>query len=229
MLVSVKHADINNSDNVILYNVNMEVNEGDFVYITGKVGTGKSSIFRTFTAQNIPSNGSVEVCGYEISKIKGKDIPKLRRKLGVVFQDLQLLKDRNVHDNLSFVLKATGWKKEQDIENRIDEVLSAVGMNTKSHRFPHQLSGGEQQRICIARALLNNPKIILADEPTGNLDFETSESIMSLFEKLNKEQNTAVIMITHDLNLLERHKGIVYVCENENCHLLQKNQSDDKA
>ena len=221
MIISVKHADITNSDTVILYDVNMDINEGDFIYITGKVGTGKTSLFNTFTAQTMPESGKVEVCGYDISSIRTNEIPFLRRKLGIVFQDLQLLKDRTVHDNLSFVLKATGWKKDEAIESRIDEVLAAVGMSTKAHRYPYQLSGGEQQRICIARAILNDPQIILADEPTGNLDEETAEGIMELFEKLNREHNTAIVMITHDKGIVDRHKGKVYVCDNESCTLCE--------
>lgn len=221
MLISVRNADISNSDNIVVYGLNMDVNEGDFIYITGKVGTGKTSIFKAFTAQVPLSGGSCEVCGFDIAKIKPRQIPQLRRRLGVVFQDLQLIKDQTIHDNLAFVLKATGWKRQSEIETRIDEVLAMVGMSTKSHRYPHQLSGGEQQRICIARALLNEPRIILADEPTGNLDAETAEGIMQLFEKLNKEQGTAIVMITHDVNILSNHPAKVYVCDKESCTLKQ--------
>ena len=217
MIISVKHADITNSDTVILYDVNMDINEGDFIYITGKVGTGKTSLFNTFTAQTMPESGKVEVCGYDISSIRTKEIPFLRRKLGIVFQDLQLLKDRTVHDNLSFVLKATGWKKDEAIESRIDEVLAAVGMSTKAHRYPYQLSGGEQQRICIARALLNDPQIILADEPTGNLDEETAEGILKLLSHINKEQGTAIVMVTHNRSICERYPGRIFEIKDEIC------------
>lgn len=220
MLIKVKNANITNSEEIVIYNLNMEVEEGDFVYITGRVGTGKSSIFKTFMAENPPASGRCEICGFDLNRIKTRNIPRLRLNLGVVFQDLQLLKDRNVHDNLAFVLKATGWKKKDEIEERITEVLDQVGMLTKAHRFPQQLSGGEQQRVCIARAILNYPKVILADEPTGNLDFETAESIMQLFEKINREWHTAIIMITHDLSLIERHPGKVYNCDNESCELI---------
>ncbi len=217
MIISAKHADITNSEEIVIYDFNMDVEEGDFIYITGKVGSGKTSIFRTFTAQTPLSSGECTVCGYDLKHIKSKDIPHLRRKMGVVFQDLQLLKEKSVHDNLEFVLKATGWKKDTAREERIDEVLSLVGMSTKAHKFPYQLSGGEQQRICIARALLNNPKIILADEPTGNLDYDTAEGIMQLFESLNHDQNTAIVMITHDRGIIERHPGKVYICQDETC------------
>ena len=219
MIISAKHADISNSDNIVIYDLNMTIDEGDFVYITGKVGTGKSSIFRAFTAQTKPVSGELIVNGYNLNKLKSRDIPKLRRSIGVVFQDLQLLNDRNVHDNLSFVLRATGWKKEAEIEKRINDVLNMVGVSTKSHKYPYQLSGGEQQRVCIERSILNEPKIILADEPTASLDKDTAESIMILFDKLNKELNTAIIIITHDNDIIRRHPGKIYHCENESCIL----------
>lgn len=217
MIVRARHADITNSANIVIYDLNMEINEGDFIYITGKVGSGKTSIFRSFIAEYPIESGDLEVCSYDMNRIKQKEIPLLRRHIGVVFQDLQLLSDRSIHDNLSFVLKATGWKKEAEMERRIEEVLNLTGMNTKSHRFPHQLSGGEQQRVCIARALLNYPKIILADEPTGSLDQETAEGIMNIFEELNRK-GTAIVLITHDRTLIERHPAKIYVCENESCH-----------
>ncbi len=226
MLISARHANITNSEEIVIYDFNMEVNEGDFIYITGKVGSGKTSIFRAFTAQTPLASGKCTVCGYDLMRIKSRDIPRLRRKMGVVFQDLQLLKEKTIHDNLEFVLKATGWKKNAEREQRIDEVLSLVEMSTKAHKFPYQLSGGEQQRICIARALLNSPQIILADEPTGNLDYDTAEGIMQLFESLNRTQNTAIVMITHDRGLIERHPGQVYVCRDETCSLSPA-QTDD--
>lgn len=226
MLIKVRNADITNSEDIVIYGLNMEVEEGDFIYITGRVGTGKSSVFKTFMAQNPLASGECEVCGFNLKRIKSRNIPRLRLNLGVVFQDLQLLKDRDVHDNLDFVLRATGWKKKADREKRITEVLDQVGMVTKAHRFPQQLSGGEQQRICIARAILNYPKVILADEPTGNLDRETTESIMQLFGRINKEWNTAIIMITHDLSIIERHPGKVYHCDNETCSLCEETEDD---
>ncbi len=217
MIISVKHANISNSEQTVIYDLNMEVNEGDFIYITGKVGSGKTSIFKAFTAQTPVECGQMNVCGYDLTRIKSGKIPLLRRKMGVVFQDLQLLKEKSVYDNLDFVLNATGWKKDSEKASRIKEVLSMVGMANKVHKYPYQLSGGEQQRVCIARALLNNPQVILADEPTGNLDHETAEGIMQLFSTLNKEQGTAIVMITHDRGIIARHPGKIYICANETC------------
>lgn len=199
----------------VLYNVSFEISKGEIVYLTGKVGTGKTSIIRTLIAENPVDKGSAEICGFDLRRIKQREIPFLRRKIGVVFQDFALLNDRSVHDNLEFVLRATGWKKTAEIETRIQEVLSDVGMSTKGHYRPVQLSGGEQQRIAIARALLNKPEIILADEPTGNLDFETTDEIMKLLLRLNAEHGTAILMITHNLSLLEKYPARVLVCQNE--------------
>ena len=169
-VISFKNADIVNGEATVIYGLDMDIHAGDFVYIVGKVGTGKTSIIRTMIAENPLVKGQGEVCGYNLAGIKDKEIPYLRRKLGVVFQDFQLLMDRSVEDNLLFVLKATGWKSEEDMSRRIKEVLEAVGMERKAHKMPHQLSGGEQQRIAIARSLLNDPEVIIADEPTGNLE-----------------------------------------------------------
>ena len=177
-IISFKDADIVNGESKVIYNLTMNVYPGDFVYIVGKVGTGKTSIIRTIIAENPLIEGHGLVCGYTLENIQEKEIPYLRRKLGVVFQDFQLLMDRSVEDNLKFVLSATGWKNNEDISNRIDNVLRAVGMERKAHKMPHQLSGGEQQRIAIARSLLNSPEVIIADEPTGNLDPETADGIM---------------------------------------------------
>lgn len=195
----------------------MDIFPGDFVYIVGKVGTGKTSIIRTIIAENPLKEGEGTVCGYSLNGIKPKDIPFLRRKMGVVFQDFQLLMDRSVEKNLEFVLKATGWKKDEDMDKRIMEVLKAVGMETKAHKMPHQLSGGEQQRIAIARSLLNSPSVIIADEPTGNLDNETADGILSLLTKINKENGTAVVMVTHNRNIFEKYRGRVFVCKDEVC------------
>ena len=195
----------------------MVVEKGDFVYITGRVGSGKTSIIRTITAENEVCGGVAQVCGFDLVRIRRRDIPRLRRHLGVIFQDFRLLSELSVEDNLEFVLKATGWKNAREREARIGEVLRSVGMQDKSHRMPHQLSGGEQQRVSIARALLNSPDIILADEPTGHLDRETADSIMELFTRINREQGTAVVMVTHDSSLLERFPGKIFVCENESC------------
>ncbi len=197
-LIHFKDADILNGETVVLYNLNMDIMPGDFVYIVGKVGSGKTSIIRTITAENKLLKGEGEACGYNLRTLKKRDIPYLRRSLGVIFQDFQLLTDRSVEANLEFVLRATGWKERYSIDKRIREVLEAVGMSTKAHKMPHQLSGGEQQRIAIARALLNKPKAILADEPTGNLDGETADEILQLLMDLNRE-GTAIVMVTHKI------------------------------
>jgi cell division transport system ATP-binding protein len=216
-IVSFKDADIAGGDSTVIYGLNMDIYPGDFVYIVGKVGTGKTSIIRTIIAENRLRKGQGEVCGFKLETIKEKEIPYLRRKMGVVFQDFQLLMDRNVEDNLMFVLKATGWKSEEDMKRRISYVLTAVGMERKSHKMPHQLSGGEQQRIAIARALLNEPEIIIADEPTGNLDNETADGIMKLLTGINQEKGTAIVMVTHNRQIFEKYRGRVLVCQDEAC------------
>ena len=208
----------------MIYDLDMDVYPGDFMYIVGKVGTGKTSIIRTVIAENPLVKGEGTVCGFDLGKIREKDIPFLRRKLGVIFQDFQLLMDRNVEENLSFVLKATGWKSEQSISRRINEVLEAVGMAHKSHRMPHQLSGGEQQRIAIARALLNKPEVILADEPTGNLDSETAEGIMELLTGINRGRGTAIVMVTHNRTIFDRYPGRVFECRDETCKEITEEQ-----
>ena len=182
-VIHFKEADILNGENIVVYGLNMDIMPGDFVYIIGKVGSGKTSIIRTMTAENRMEKGEGVVCGFTLPGIRSREIPYLRRSLGVVFQDFQLLTDRSVEDNLEFVLRATGWKERGRIDSRISEVLEAVGMSTKAHKMPHQLSGGEQQRIAIARALLNKPSVILADEPTGNLDGETADEILQLLHR----------------------------------------------
>ena len=216
-LISFRNADIIAGDNVVVHNLNMEVAPGDLVYILGKVGSGKTSIIRTITAENRLAGGEAEACGFKLNRIRQRDIPRLRRKLGVVFQDFRLLMDRSVWQNLDFILKATGWKDRRDADARIDEVLEAVGMTTKAHKMPHQLSGGEQQRIAIARALLNEPEVILADEPTGNLDEETTEEILQLLNRLNKEKSVTIIMVTHDKSITQRYPGRVFICSDESC------------
>ena len=199
------------------YGLDMDVFPGDFVYIVGKVGTGKTSIIRTIIAENPLLKGSGEACGFKLNGIREKEIPYLRRKMGVVFQDFQLLMDRSVEENLSFVLRATGWKNENEISKKITQVLEAVGMERKAHKMPHQLSGGEQQRIAIARALLNEPEVIIADEPTGNLDPETADGIMQLLTGINKEKGTAVVMVTHNRQIFDKYPGRVMVCAEERC------------
>ena len=216
-IISFRDADIAGGDSTVIYNLNMDIYPGDFVYIVGKVGTGKTSIIRTMIAESRLRKGQGEVCGYKLEKIKEKEIPFLRRKMGVVFQDFQLLMDRSVEDNLMFVLKATGWKLESDMTRRISQVLNAVGMERKAHKMPHQLSGGEQQRIAIARALLNDPEVIIADEPTGNLDNETADGIMKLLTSINQDKGTAVVMVTHNRQIFEKYRGRVMVCQDETC------------
>lgn len=216
-IISFKEADIINGEATVIYGLDMDVYPGDFVYIVGKVGTGKTSIIRTIIAENHLGSGFGKACGFDLSTIKEKEIPFLRRKMGVVFQDFQLLMDRSVEDNLMFVLKATGWKDIEAMSKRITEVLKAVGMELKAHKMPHQLSGGEQQRIAIARSLLNEPEVIIADEPTGNLDNETADGIMKLLTGINKEKGTAIVMVTHNRQIFEKYPGRVLVCKDETC------------
>ena len=216
-VISFEKADIAGGDSTVIYGLDMKVYPGDFIYIVGKVGTGKTSIIRTMIAENRLAGGCGAVCGYDLGKIREKEIPFLRRKLGVVFQDFQLLMDRNVEENLSFVLRATGWKDSSESAGRIRDVLDAVGMRHKAHKMPHQLSGGEQQRVAIARALLNRPEVIIADEPTGNLDPETADGIMNLLTRINRERGTAIVMVTHNISLVERYPGRVMVCGDEQC------------
>ncbi|MDD6751910.1 MAG: ATP-binding cassette domain-containing protein [Bacteroidales bacterium] len=216
-VISFRQADIINGEATVVYNLNMDIFPGDLVYIVGKVGTGKTSIIRTITAENPLGGGSATVCGFNLATIKDKQIPYLRRKLGVVFQDFQLLMDRSVEENLEFVLKATGWKDNEAIDKRTEEVLDAVGLPTKAHKMPHQLSGGEQQRVAIARAILNDPEVIIADEPTGNLDGETAEGILSLLSAINKEKGTAIVMVTHNRSIIERYPGRVFETKDETC------------
>lgn len=216
-VILFENADIANGENKVIYGLDMKVYPGDFVYIVGKVGTGKTSVIKTIIAENPLPSGRGEVCGFSLAEMKSRDIPYLRRKLGVVFQDFQLLMDRSVEENLAFVLKATGWKDNSKISGRIAEVLDAVGMRLKSHKMPHQLSGGEQQRVAIARAILNDPEVIIADEPTGNLDPETADGIMKLLTDINREKGTAVVMVTHNMTIFEKYRGRVMVCGEESC------------
>ena len=224
-VISFENADILGGDAVVIYDLDMKVYPGDFVYIVGKVGTGKTSIIRTIIAESPLLKGEGQVCGFNLRTLKDKDIPYLRRKMGVVFQDFQLLMDRCVEDNLRFILKATGWKNEKEISDRIAYVLKSVGMELKAHKMPHQLSGGEQQRIAIARALLNNPMVIIADEPTGNLDNETADGIMKLLTGINKDKGTSVVMVTHNRQIFDKYPGKVMVCKDEKCTL----QEDEEA
>jgi len=202
------------NDHLVFKSIDLSVQKGEFVYVIGKVGSGKTTLFKTITAEIPIGEGNALVAGYHLENIKRKQTPFLRRKIGVVFQDFQLLSDRTVNDNLAFVLKATGWKGKTEINTRIGEVLEKVGLGYKGYKFPHQLSGGEQQRVVIARALLNNPEIILADEPTGNLDPKTSEEIMEILQDLSKN-GRAVLMVTHNYNLLKKYPSRIVKCSNE--------------
>ena len=228
-IISFKGADIMGGDNVVIHGLDMEIHRGDFVYIVGKVGTGKTSIIRTMIAEIRLGGGNGTVCGFDLSKIKDKDVHLLRRRLGVVFQDFQLLNDRSVEDNLEFVLRATGWKDRDKIAARIIEVLEDVGMTTKAHKKPHQLSGGEQQRVAIARSILNKPEVIIADEPTGNLDGETADGIMQLLRRINSENGTAIVMVTHNRGIFEKYRGRVFVCKEEQCKEKENNEVIDLA
>ena len=213
-LVTMQGVDVINDDNLILSNVDVTIGKGEFVYLLGKVGSGKSSIIKTLIAELPLKKGKAEVAGFNLWKIKKRRIPYLRRKLGVVFQDFQLLMDRTVEDNLLFVMEATGWKRRKEMVARAKEVLAMVGMQEKLYKMPHQLSGGEQQRVAIARALLNNPQVILADEPTGNLDEETAADIMNLLMEIHEKQQPAILMVTHNRELYKRYPGRVLICEN---------------
>lgn len=220
MLIDYKNVNIYQESQLVLQNVNFHADEGEFIYITGKVGTGKSSFLKTLYGELKVKEGEANVLDYEMTTLKRKKLPDLRKKLGIVFQDFQLLTDRTVHENLRFVLKATGWKKKQEIDQRIEDVLELVGMPTKGYKMPSELSGGEQQRIVIARAILNKPKIILADEPTGNLDTETSKDIIELLLKIQQSGST-IIMITHNIALLEQYPAKEYKCENHELKLIK--------
>jgi cell division transport system ATP-binding protein len=211
-LVDIKNAFVFQGKTLVLNGVDLQVRKGEFVYLIGKTGSGKSSLMKALYGDLPLREGEGKVVGFNLRKLKPKDIPYLRRKLGIIFQDFQLLMDRTVADNLSFVLRATGWKEKPKIRERINEVLSQVGLRTKDYRYPHELSGGEQQRVAIARSLLNNPELILADEPTGNLDPDTSDDIMQLLLKLNRELNTAVLMATHNYFIIDKFPNRIVRC-----------------
>ena len=211
-IIELKECKIWQQDHLVLSDVNLSVTKGEFMYLVGKVGGGKTSLIKTINAHIPLKEGIGIVAGYNLTKLKTHDIPYLRRKLGIVFQDFQLLTDRTVNDNLVFVLKATGWRNKNEIDNRIGEVLEKVGMGLKGYKMPHQLSGGEQQRVVIGRALLNDPDIILADEPTGNLDPETSEGIIRLLKEISTT-GRAVIVATHNYTILKRFPARTVKCE----------------
>ncbi len=203
-IVEITNANIYQGDNLVLQDVNLTVNKGEFVYLVGKTGTGKSSLLKTLYGDLQLKEGSATVVGFNLKEVTWKTVPFLRRNLGVVFQDFQLLTDRNVNDNLKFVLRATGWKDEKLMDEKIADVLDKVGLKSKGFKMPFEMSGGEQQRVDIARALLNSPKLILADEPTGNLDPETSDEIMQLLFHISRDYGTAIIMATHDYIVISK-------------------------
>lgn len=212
ILLELKNVEICIEENIVLRDASITLHDGEFVYIIGKVGSGKSSLLKSLYCEIPITIGEARIMEYDLCRIKDRQIPYLRRKLGIVFQDFQLLTDRSVIKNLEFVLKATGWKKKELINNRIKDVLEQVGLPNKGYKMPHELSGGEQQRVAIARSLLNNPRIILADEPTGNLDPETSGQIVRLLHEIC-QSGTAVIMSTHNYNIVERFPARVIKCE----------------
>jgi cell division transport system ATP-binding protein len=197
----------------ILQDVNFQVNKGEFIYLIGKTGSGKSSLLRILFGDLPLQKGEGKVGDFDLNQLNHKTIPQLRRKIGIIFQDFKLFNDRTIYENLSFVLRATDWKSKSKIKQRVSEVLELVGLETKGNRMPFELSGGEQQRIAVARALLNEPELILADEPTGNLDPETSENIINLLKELSDNQNITVIIATHDYQMLEKYKGEVWQCQ----------------
>ena len=214
-ILSLKNVTISQQENVILSNINLEVNPGEFIYIIGKTGTGKSTLMKALYADLPLAEGEGRIVDFDLATLKEDDIPFLRRKIGFVFQDFKLLPDRTVKENMLFVLKATGWEDKEAIQNKIDEVLDKVGMKDYADKMPHQLSGGEQQRVAIARALLNNPELILADEPTGNLDPQTSIEVLDVLRKINATGKT-VIMATHDYALLMKFPSKTLKCEDTN-------------
>ena len=227
-IIRLKNASIFIQDHLVLSAVNFKVNKGEFVYLIGKVGSGKTSVIKTLNAEHPLMEGEGYVSDYELHNLKSDQIPYLRRKLGIVFQDFQLLTDRTVTDNLSFVLKATGWKIKDEIEQRISEVLEKVDLTNKGYKMPNQLSGGEQQRVVIARALLNDPEIILADEPTGNLDPETSDDIMTILMNISTS-GRAVIMATHNYNLLNKYRARTLKCADGKLTELEQREIDLEA
>lgn len=211
-ILSLRDASIYQKEHLILSDVDVEINKGEFIYLIGATGSGKSSLLKTLYGDLPLKSGTGKVCGYDLKKLKDKEIPHLRRRMGIVFQDFQLLTDRSVSDNLLFVLKATGWKDKKKIQAKINDVLDKVGMGTKGFKMPYELSGGEQQRVAIARALLNDPELILADEPTGNLDPGTSEEIMILLNQIS-DNGRAIFMATHDYSLILKFPNRTMKCE----------------
>jgi len=212
-IIELKEAVIYQNETLVLNNINVTVGKGEFVYLLGKTGSGKSSLLKVLYGDLDMAGGSGSVCGYDLMRLSENDIPYMRRKLGIVFQDFQLLMDRSVYENLRFVLKATGWKDKIKMNERISEVLKMVGLSTKDFKMPHELSGGEQQRVVIARALLNHPQLILADEPTGNLDPQNSDEIIRLLMSISNESGTAVLMASHDYLAIKKLPARTLLCE----------------
>jgi cell division transport system ATP-binding protein len=211
-VLSLSDVDIYQKNNLVLKDVNLHLNKGEFAYLIGKTGSGKSSLMKTLYGDLPVKTGKGSVSGFDLRKLRSRDIPHLRRKLGIVFQDFKLLTDRTVNDNLKFVLKATGWKDRKEMEKRMEESLAKVGMKSKGYKYPHELSGGEQQRVAIARALLNHPELIIADEPTGNLDPQTSLEVMNVLREINQNGNT-ILMATHDYALIVKYPHKTIKCE----------------
>lgn len=227
-LIDYKDVNIYQESQLVLQDIDLQIGEGEFVYLTGKVGTGKSSFLKTLYGELPVKEGHAMVMDYDMTSLKRRHLPELRKKLGIIFQDFQLLTDRTVDANLRFVLKATGWTNKVEINQRISDVLELVGMATKGYKMPSELSGGEQQRIVIARAILNRPKLILADEPTGNLDAETSRQIVELLQQISKAGST-VVMITHNLHLLEQFPGRQFLCENHHLTEVKHPQQEEET
>ncbi len=212
-IIKLENADIYQSQKLVLADVNFEIKKGEFVFLIGRTGTGKTSLLKTIYADLWLENGRGEVAGHQLQNLKRSEVPFLRRKIGIVFQDFQLFFDRSIEENLEFVLRATGWKDKADIKNRVADVLMQVGLGTSQKKMPHQLSGGEQQRVVIARAMLNEPLILVADEPTGNLDPEVGGQIMELFQSINTA-GTAILMATHNYDFLKKYPARVLMCQN---------------
>lgn len=213
LIIHLQDAQVYHANNLILSDVDIEIRKGEFWYLIGQTGSGKSSLLKTMYGELKLDHGAGKIAGFDLLKLKTKDVPFLRRKLGIVFQDFQLLTDRSVYENLRFVLQATGWKSEAEMKSRIEEVLEMVGLQTKDFKMPFEISGGEQQRVVIARALLNHPELILADEPTGNLDPKVSDDIMMLLHDISKK-GTAILMATHDYRIIQKFPGKILKCEN---------------